>query len=754
MTNSKDYRSTLVAADNAGVVSVPLGNHFVGSDLIIENLVKFESGARLKPGSGVTIVLRGGYDAQLFDHIFDLSLGGRVWTTKASRSSQFHWGAVGDAAKTFSNTYSTGTDDTLAIQCFIDNEMYFTKSGLVSLAPGQHLINTLRLGYGDTFRQVVLTGPIGTQPNGINTGVMLFTNSWENGIEIQGGRFTTVKNLALVGPWVGHIYSNNLGHENLQTETESNWIPPIAPANVLSRYRVSAGIHVDPRIGIKPEIAYADYAFPVGLPGMNKSTQYNCAFSSAPRINNVTISGFGVAIAIQGAPSDGNGDFVDISGCRLEWNCYAVSWGGTQNRLISVRNSIINVCHTAATTTLIGLQTGEAECLFESTFIGSCYQIFNIPTLHLGSAISMRNCQAEVIQRIGVCSSTTTLSGSFTIQDSEISFSNDGCIIPKAIIVLKNANLQIAGSWLQNMQSPLIIDGLPSRCRIDSPISGNATHWTQPTTRAKAIAFNSTCNVMFLGQHQGGWSGYSNQGFINLTTLGQSGGGFGDSVTSNANAVIPFCARQARGSAVLQSSPIPVSLGHYTSVRNSSSISSVTQNGKLITIVLPEVSPFSIGTASNRGLNAGCLVYHEMSQRLYVIASLDFVGDPARNTITAELLNDYNTATGQPIGDPTTLSGNFFFFPTGFYHPVDVEMSWTSGSNIVSYSRPDGFAGYAGEFPVGACKSVSNAATAMTPITENNAEVIATSTGSITMKGPARRTSVERSGIWIVPKTN
>jgi hypothetical protein len=98
--------------------------------------------------------------------------------------------------------------------------------------------------------------------------------------------------------------------------------------------------------------------------------------------------------------------------------------------------------------------------------------------------------------------------------------------------------------------------------------------------------------------------------------------------------------------------------------------------------------------------------------------------------------------------------GSFVFFPTGFYHPShDVEMTFTSGSDAVTYALPSGGNAYAAEFPVGAAKATLATANSLTPVLEASSDITASSSGSITLRGNARRTTVDRAGIWIVPKT-
>jgi len=757
-----DVRGAFAAADTDGPMLLPPGTYRIGTSLTITKHVTFMDGAKILAPSGVVVTLAGGYTAPLDAHVFDVSEGGRIWSTGKSKSSQYHWGAVGDATYNAVTGVSSGTNDTVAIQTYIDNEMYFSKSGYVELAPGRHLITTIHLGYGDTFRQVILTGPREVSTYVANAGVVLFTNTYENAIEIQGGRYTTVDSINLTGPWAAHIFNSDLGATIPATVVPANWVPAGAPADAQDRYKYSCGIHVDPRSGVKPATHYTDVNYPQDLPGVTLTTQYGKNISGSPKIKNCVISGFGIGVAVQGCDANTNGDFLTIEACRISECFTGISWGNNQGRLVTAdQKTFIFRCYQVASNRLIGQQNGECQLRVTSCFVGLCAQLIDIQNANIGTAVTFQNCAGEVMWRIGEFSTTGSFSGCLEILGSEFSFSQEGMPIPESILRTRNAMFHTTGSMFQGLTSPFIIDGPPERTRFASNIViSRNSYWAtggaslSAENRAKAIAHNSTCGVMFLDRNQGPWEGGYDLTTYNISTLVAGPGTCGKNFKSSVTQVIPFCVQQVTGT-TQSINPIPVHLGYFALSRSTGNYHSVEHVDRTLTIIFQGAVQPSIGTLSNNGLNAGSIWYAENEKTLFVVISHTW-GSTAfgnRLTVVAQQLNRFNQATG--AHDVQLTTGSLIFtVPAGFYHPAtDAEVTWTSGSTAVTFATPDGVNTHQAQFPVGACKAVLGTANSLTPILDAGSNITASSAGSLTMSGNARRTTVDRAGIWIVPKT-
>jgi hypothetical protein len=134
----------------------------------------------------------------ILDRVRTKDADGQYWVIddEGQQVHAGHFGAVGDGQWSYSGGVS-GTDDFAAIQALIDWRTYLRgKDGYNSLEcllpPGQFRIGSgLQLGYGDTYRTVVLrgAGPVfggGFSNGGGSTLICDFVD--RPGISIQGGR--------------------------------------------------------------------------------------------------------------------------------------------------------------------------------------------------------------------------------------------------------------------------------------------------------------------------------------------------------------------------------------------------------------------------------------------------------------------------------------------------------------------------------------------------------------------------------------
>lgn len=230
---------------------LPAGTYRIASNLTIANRVRFARGAVIKPDAGVTVTFSGGVDADPVTKIFDVSNSGAYCWALSGGLSQYSWGAIGDGV----------TDDHYAFQMLADNQLYFQHAPIRPL-PGTHLwasgiiLNYGSAGVGD-YRSAPWLGPATKYGGGGTFGGLSITyTGWENAIEVTGCRGFIFERTSLKGNFYNWILNNYLGNgtaiPTLDPCLPESWLPSGANPLALSRFKMNAGIHIDPRCGAKP----------------------------------------------------------------------------------------------------------------------------------------------------------------------------------------------------------------------------------------------------------------------------------------------------------------------------------------------------------------------------------------------------------------------------------------------------------------------------------------------------------------------
>jgi len=233
---------------------LPAGTYRIASNLTIANRVRFARGAVVKPDAGVTVTFSGGVDADPVTRIFDVSNSGAYCWAPTGTLSQYSWGAAGNGV----------TDDYYAFQMLADNQLYFQHAPIRPM-PGNHLwssgviLNYGAAGAGD-FRSTPWLGPASKYGGGGSFGGLSITyTGWENAIEVQGCRQFIFERTSLKGNFYNWILNNYLGNGGnaplLDPCLPESWLPSTANPLTMSRYKINAGIHIDPRCGTKPTAA-------------------------------------------------------------------------------------------------------------------------------------------------------------------------------------------------------------------------------------------------------------------------------------------------------------------------------------------------------------------------------------------------------------------------------------------------------------------------------------------------------------------
>ena len=220
----------------------------IDSDLTLTSGVTFGPAGKLKPASGVTVTLAGGFSAIPTRHVFDISLGGNVWATKECAITARNYGAVGNGI----------VNDRVAFQALIDCCLYFQKAQACHLDAGDFFISggPLIVNYGETYRTIDIIGAALRYGTGGNHCGTYLTTDWLGALlEIQGTRGGKIEGISFLGPFYSQWTGNNFGVAvpTLDPYDHQNWLSPAGrAAGSLLRFKMSSAIHVDPRCKVRP----------------------------------------------------------------------------------------------------------------------------------------------------------------------------------------------------------------------------------------------------------------------------------------------------------------------------------------------------------------------------------------------------------------------------------------------------------------------------------------------------------------------
>jgi len=266
-----DDSAALDAADGVAVAS---GKYLwinkvykIDFDLALTSGATFGPQGRLKPASGVTVTLAGGFTASITQHVFDISLGGNVWSTKECPVSARNYGAVGNgrSANSLDGFNNPGTNDRAAFQALIDCCLYYMKAQAVHFDAGDFYIADapLIVNYAHpagAARNINIFGAgLRYGPGGSFAGTWMRIGHWGNGIEVQGMRGARIEGVSLEGPAYWHMFGLQYGSAAPSVSgapdpyNHLNWMPAAGNAmGSLCRFKMNSGIHADPRCGLRP----------------------------------------------------------------------------------------------------------------------------------------------------------------------------------------------------------------------------------------------------------------------------------------------------------------------------------------------------------------------------------------------------------------------------------------------------------------------------------------------------------------------
>ena len=296
-----------------------------------------------------------------------------------------------------------GADITAAVQLAVNLAAgYYSNTptqgrALIDVRAGT-LSETIHLGYGAAFTGVSVRG-LGLRyaPNGYGT-TLTTTMTNRPVFSVTAARSVMITDMYLVGPATTDLTAD-IDDPDITNVVATPWDAALTSSGVTPgrRYAPHAAIAIDPYAGTRPGTSYPDVTPPASI--ASGFTQYGKNGSSNTIIERVFIEGYEVGIVQTPSNWASNGDYVKISDCFFRYLKYAVSYGNTQARNVSIRRCNFSFVFCAFTNKQHGQQTGTFSGAVQDCG-GNVTTLFDFTTVY-SSQFSMRNCDFELLYRIG-----------------------------------------------------------------------------------------------------------------------------------------------------------------------------------------------------------------------------------------------------------------------------------------------------------------------------------------------------------------
>lgn len=282
----------------------------------------------------------------------------------------------------------------------------------------------INVNYGTAYRSLILEGEgiIHGGEHG-NPGTCIFANFGDAmAIAVQTCSHVLIKSLSIVGKYSNeHILDTIITQPGAMDQLDpQRWVDPRLPASASSRYAPYAGIAIDPYSGPKPAVSYPDVVFPAGMEG---TPQFNKSPSRHVSIEDVSITGFVVGVALQPCQYDGSGDFVHLHRCIFYYCVYGWSWGNSQARCNTMKDCTFANVHTAFATTVHGQRIGNPQITIDGCSFETGIQLFEVNNLGYGQGPNFQGCFAEAMYRLGICNGQSAYAGALSFRNCEFGFS-------------------------------------------------------------------------------------------------------------------------------------------------------------------------------------------------------------------------------------------------------------------------------------------------------------------------------------------
>lgn len=401
----------------------------------------------------------------------------------------------------------TPTDNSTLLQTFIDSSIYGPKfHQQVDVNDGSFFLGrTVHLGYGSpyplpsgpSFRAVRMSGR-GTRFAGdapFNGTKFVIGHTTGPGIAFQGGRYSEIRDLILVGKnrdWLylagtaGNSPDQLIGFTTTIDGTDiTKWTNPAltgANANYAGRYTPYAGVAVDPYFG---DLAantpqYLPPVYPAGF----AQSQGNKSPSDHSTLTDVHIMGFYVGVVtmpqLRANQADGNGDFLNLWRPAIQYCVYGICPSQTQSRNVAVWYPTFLMVHTCLNNKVFGKQLGECDSVWYSPNINACVQLFDLDSSGYAGPFKSTGGNGELCYRFGSLGSGGTAQAAAEIDGLRLDMQVGTAMgVPATLcdggtrFVLRNGIYIIPD--ITSIDSPLVCEGVKWRNAYLENLQGATT---------------------------------------------------------------------------------------------------------------------------------------------------------------------------------------------------------------------------------------------------------------------------------------
>lgn len=344
-------------------------------------------------------------------------------------------GAIGDAVYSPSTGLWSGTDNTLALQAWLDYCIYVAKCP-ARIGSGAFLHSaTLHAGYGNQFVSAHIVGAgLRYAGNAAFAGTALVNNfSDRPALNFAGQRSGSIVGISFVGSFFKHISEGNAcSHRSAPSFDDTvmrNWLPSTADPRALNRYSTYAAITIDgfndnqgAIKGTDPEtgIAYTTYVTPAWPAWTGLSAGRGTKGLSSGVVIEASFRGFGAGWIVHPGNTDGNGDFIEIRSASVDYCVYAGSYCNSQgrNQRIGYLSGALSYC--AITTNRHGRRNGRLGGTLESISFSGLIRLMEIHTASIVTSTIFQQTYVEGGLQIGTCNGLSSSEVEITLASATI----------------------------------------------------------------------------------------------------------------------------------------------------------------------------------------------------------------------------------------------------------------------------------------------------------------------------------------------